>query len=228
MQNIASNLETLEHRIAVACKAAGRARDSVTLIAVSKTKPAADVHAAAALGLTQFGENYLDEALVKIQTSADLDLTWHYIGRIQSNKTKDIAASFDWVHTVDREKVARRLNEQCPATKQLQVLIQVNIDADPAKGGVMREAVPTLLREIQQLPRLVLRGLMTILAADSDPGASYQSMAQLFADLEPQLDPSARAHWDTLSMGMTGDLEQAISNGATHIRIGTALFGTRG
>lgn len=227
MQNIASNLVALERRITAACAEAGRPRRSVTLIAVSKTKPAADVRTAAALGLREFGENYLDEAVAKIAATADLDLTWHYIGRVQSNKTRDIAGHFQWVHTVDREKIARRLSEHCHADKQLNVLVQVNIDQDPAKGGAAVEAVPALLRRVCELPRLVPRGLMTILATDSDPGASYQSMAQLFADLKPQLDAGSRAHWDTLSMGMTGDLEQAIAHGATHIRIGTALFGAR-
>lgn len=227
MQNIASNLVALEQRIEAACAAAARPRQDVTLIAVSKTKPEADVRTAAKLGLSEFGENYLHEAVTKIAATADLKLTWHYIGRIQSNKTRDIARYFQWVHTVDREKIARRLNEQCPADKQLNVLVQVNIDQDSAKGGATIEAVPALLDLLDELPRLLPRGLMTILATDSDPGASYQSMAQLFADLEPQLSSSARAHWDTLSMGMTGDLEQAIAHGATHIRIGTALFGAR-
>lgn len=227
MQNIASNLAALEQRIHAACTAVGRGRDSVTLIGVAKTKPEADVRAAAQLGLTEFGENYLDEAITKIQATADLSLIWHYIGRIQSNKTKDIAQHFQWVHTLDREKIARRLSQQCPSDKQLNVLVQVNIDQDPNKGGAAIEEVPTLLNHLCELPRLVPRGLMTILAADSDPGASYQSMAQLFADLKPQLGADARGQWDSLSMGMTGDLEQAIACGATHVRIGTALFGPR-
>ncbi len=227
MQNIKSNLAALERRIDAACAAANRARETVTLIGVSKTKPVTAVREAAALGITQFGENYLDEALEKIAATVDLELTWHFIGRTQSNKTRDIARHFHWVQTVDREKIARRLHEHCPHDKRLNILIQVNIDADSAKAGVSPAQADSLLEYIAQLPRLVPRGLMTILATDSDPGASYQSMAQLFERLNAQLDPDGRAHWDTLSMGMTGDLEQAIAAGATHIRIGTALFGAR-
>ena len=163
----------------------------------------------------------------KIAATADLDLTWHFIGRIQSNKTRDIATHFHWVQTVDREKIARRLHEHCPNDKRLNILLQVNIDADSAKAGISPAQAGSLLEYIEQLPRLSPRGLMTILAADSDPRASYQSMAQLFKRLKLQLDPDSRAHWDTLSMGMTGDLEHAIAAGATHIRIGTARFGAR-
>ena len=227
MQNIKSNLAALERRIDAACAAAKRSRESVTLIGVSKTKPAAAVREASSLGITQFGENYLDEAIEKIAATADLDLIWHFIGRIQSNKTRDIAKHFHWVQTVDREKIARRLHEHCPSDKRLNILLQVNIDADSAKAGISPAQAGSLLEYIEQLPRLAPRGLMTILAADSDPRASYQSMAQLFERLKPQLDPDSRAHWDTLSMGMTGDLEHAIAAGATHIRIGTALFGAR-
>ena len=227
MQNIKHNLAALEARIAKACAAASRPRAGVTLIGVSKTKPAAAVREAHALGITDFGENYLDEALAKIHDTADLDATWHFIGRVQSNKTRDIAQNFEWVHTVDREKIGRRLNNHCPDGKQINVLVQINIDADPAKGGVDADSALTLVQFLQSQPKLVPRGLMTILAADADPGASYQSMAQLFTYLASEIDRGRRAQWDTLSMGMTGDLEQAIANGATHIRIGTALFGAR-
>jgi PLP dependent protein len=227
VQNIQSNLVALNARIDAACEAAGRTRESVTLIGVSKTKPASDVRTAAGLGLREFGENYLDEAIAKIDATQDLDLIWHYIGRIQSNKTKDIATHFDWVHTVDRNKIAQRLNNQCPKDKILNVLLQINIDADPAKGGVPANAAADLLATIVKLPHLRPRGLMTILSQTSDPGAGYNSMAQLFADLSQSLDADSSRSWDTLSMGMTGDLEQAIAAGATHIRIGTALFGAR-
>ena len=227
MQNIKSNLAALERRIENACTAAGRERSSVTLIGVSKTKPQAAVREACALGVAHFGENYLDEAITKITATADLELTWHFVGRVQSNKTRDIATHFHWVHTVDREKIARRLNDQCPPDKRLNVLLQINIDADPAKGGVSPQQAPGLLQYLCTLPQVVPRGLMTILATDSDPRASYESMAQLFTSLAQQLDPQALPHWDTLSMGMTGDLEQAVAAGATHIRIGTALFGAR-
>ena len=227
MQNIQNNLVALDQRIDAACAAAGRTRASVTLIGVSKTKPEDDVRAAVSLGIRELGENYLDEAIEKIQNTADLDVVWHFIGRIQSNKTKDIAAHFQWVHTLDRKKIARRLNDQCPPHKILNVLVQINIDADPAKSGVSADDALELVQFIATQPNLVPRGLMTILAQDADPGASYQSMAQLFAKIGQQLSESELQRWDTLSMGMTQDLEDAIAQGATHIRIGTALFGAR-
>lgn len=227
MQSIETNLKALNERIVQACRNADRPREDVTLIAVSKTKPTSQVRAAANLGITHFGENYLDEAVNKIADTADLSLTWHFIGRIQSNKTRTIAEQFDWVHTVDRSKIARRLNAQCPAGKQLNVLVQINIDDDPAKAGVDPAQAQTLIEEIVALPALRLRGLMTILSQQADPGASYQSMAQLSARLAKQLSIADQQDWGTLSMGMTADLDDAIVAGATHIRIGTALFGAR-
>lgn len=223
--NIAGNLDALRERIAAACRACGRDPSEITLIGVSKTKPAADVVAAADLGLTEFGENYVDEAVPKIEQIADPALTWHFIGRIQSNKTRAIATHFDWVHTLDRAKIARRLNEHRAGRKPLAVLIQVNADGDPAKAGVSPAAAAELAAEIDTLDNLSLRGLMTILARDTDPAAGYQSVAQLFDQLKAR--PRSDTPWDCLSMGMTGDLEQAIAAGATHIRIGTALFGAR-
>ncbi len=227
MQSIKTNLDALQARIKKACSVAGRNPREVTLIAVSKTKPSSSVREAAGLGLVHFGENYLDEALAKISDSADLNLTWHFIGRIQSNKTRTIAEQFDWVHTLDRFKIARRLNEQCPAGKQLNVLLQINIDNDPAKAGVTADNAEELLAEISKLPALRPRGLMTILSQQADPVASYQSMAQLSARLAQQLSARQQQDWGTLSMGMSADLDAAIFAGATHIRIGTALFGAR-
>ena len=227
MDSIAQNLQRLRGRIEAACGSANRSPESVTLIGVSKTKPAAAVREAAGLGLTQFGENYLDEALDKINDTRDLALEWHYIGRIQSNKTRQIAAAFQWVHTIDRAKIAQRLQLQCAQDKQLNVLMQVNIDDDPAKGGVSADQAPALLEFIATQPNLRLRGLMTILASGGDARASYESVAQLAASLAQRLDTRQRADWDVLSMGMTADMEHAIAAGATHIRIGTALFGAR-
>ena len=226
-QDIQGNLVALERRVSDACIAVGRAPGSVTLIGVSKTKPLAAVREAAALGIQHLGENYLDEAIDKIQATQDLDLTWHFIGRIQSNKTRDIAQNFDWVQTVDRVKIARRLHDQCPPGKRLNVLLQINIDEDPAKAGVLAADAWQLLKALKALPNLQPRGLMTILAQHADPGASYNLVAQLFSTLGDRLADEAALCWDTLSMGMTGDLEQAIAAGATHIRIGTALFGAR-
>ena len=227
MQSIKTNLEALQARIINACSAADRDPAQITLIAVSKTKPSSQVREAAGLGLVHFGENYLDEAVTKICDCADLNLIWHFIGRIQSNKTRTIAEQFDWVHTLDRSKIARRLNEQCPAGKQLNVLLQINIDNDPAKAGVNADEAAQLLDEVIRLPALRARGLMTILSQQADPVASYQSMAQLSARLAHQLSDNQQQDWGTLSMGMSADLDAAIFAGATHIRIGTALFGAR-
>lgn len=223
MQSIRDNLAELRDQIAAACHACGRDPAEITLIGAAKTKPAATVRAAFAAGVGHIGENYLQEAGAKIDALADLPITWHYIGAIQSNKTRPIAEAFDWVHTIDRAKIAARLARQCPPGKTLNVLLQVNIDRDPAKAGVFAEDARTLLEATLELPNLAVRGLMTILSTSSDAGASYQSMAQLFADLRC----SADHRWDALSMGMTADMDAAIRAGATHVRIGTALFGAR-
>ncbi|XOV83741.1 MAG: YggS family pyridoxal phosphate-dependent enzyme [bacterium] len=227
MQSIKTNLDALQARINQACAAADRDPQEITLIGVSKTQPSGLVRQAAALGLRHFGENYLDEAESKIADCADLKLIWHFIGRIQSNKTRTIAAQFDWVHTLDRSKIARRLNDQSPPGKQLNVLLQINIDNDPAKAGVSAEQAGQLLAEVCTLPALRPRGLMTILSQQADPVASYHSMAQLSAELAAQVPGEQQHDWGTLSMGMSADLEAAIYAGATHIRIGTALFGAR-
>lgn len=231
-QKLLANLKQVQTRISAACIAAQRDPQEVTLIGASKTRSADEVLVLAKSGLTDFGENYLDETEHKIPLTHSLDpelrLTWHYIGRMQSNKTSSIAHLFDWVHTLDRLKIAKRLNDQCPAHKKLNVLLQVNISADPAKGGLNPNTTLSFLESIQHLPNLRIRGLMTILAQAADARASYQSMAQLFTDVRQALNPRLASSWDTLSMGMTDDLEHAIAAGATHVRIGTALFGERG
>ena len=219
MQNVEGNLSVLRARIDAAAQLCGRNSAEITLIGASKTQPGAVIQVAAAAGLINFGENYLDEALEKIDACAGLDLIWHYIGRIQSNKTKLIAENFDWVHTVDRLKIARRLNAHCPADKTLNVLIQTNLDDDPDKGGLGSGELANLVEEIEHLPRLKMRGLMTILSTQTEPSTGYASVAQLAKQ--------TCSAWDTLSMGMSGDLEAAIGAGATHIRVGTALFGPR-
>ncbi|MEM7077304.1 MAG: YggS family pyridoxal phosphate-dependent enzyme, partial [Pseudomonadota bacterium] len=167
------------------------------------------------------------EALAKTTHLRDLDLTWHYIGRVQSNKTRHIATHFEWLHTLDRDKIASRLSEQLPTGRRLQCLVQVNIDADPAKAGVHVDDVRSLVHACERYQNLQLRGLMTILDPQSDPAASYRSMAQLAARIRDDLRPAAADRFDCLSMGMTADLEAAVAAGATHIRIGTALFGPR-
>ena len=226
--SLAERLVLLNERIQRACVDSGRSLEEITLIGVSKTKPAADVTAANELGLHDFGENYLQEATGKIDALQGIAATWHYVGNIQSNKTKEVAKYFDWVHTVDRSKIGQRLSAQCPAGKTIQVLIQVNIDDDPNKGGCSPAQALDLTQQLTALPNLQVRGLMTILSKDSIPRDSYESVAQLSVQIAAELPAAQQACWDTLSMGMTYDLEHAIAAGATHIRIGTALFGARG
>lgn len=222
---IAGNIAEVHERIGRAAKAAGRNVDSVTLIAVSKTRPAAAVRVAAAAGVMNFGENYLQEALTKMAELAELPVSWHFIGPIQSNKTRAIAERFDWVHSVDRLKVAQRLSEQRPAGQDpLNVCIQVNIGDEPSKSGVSRDALPALAAAIARLPNLRLRGLMAIPAATTDVSAqraAFRTLREAAADL------SAELGLDTLSMGMSADLEAAVAEGATMIRIGTDIFGAR-
>jgi pyridoxal phosphate enzyme (YggS family) len=227
MQSVDTQLEDLRDRILRAARDAGREPGSVRLVAVSKTRTADDIRRVARAGVRDVGENYVAEALPKIAALADCGLTWHFIGAIQSNKTRDIALHFDWVHTVDREKIARRLSDQRPATLDpLNVLIQVNVDREPQKAGVAEERLAELAGYVATLPRLRLRGLMGIpreSAVAEEQHATFRRLAQLFASCRP-------AHaddWDSLSMGMSADFEIAISEGATLIRLGTAIFGPR-
>jgi|TARA_B100000315_G_scaffold221590_1_gene225084 hypothetical protein len=220
---VSHNLTRTRARIAAAEQAAGQTAGEVRLLAVSKTKSEGDIRAAATAGQRDFGENYLQEAVRKIVSLQGLRLTWHFIGAIQSNKTRDIARHFHWVHTLDRYKIARRLSDQCPADKVLNVLIQVNIDADPAKSGVAPGAAQELVEATKALPGLAVRGLMTILERNGNAEESFQRMHVLFNDLRRSQDPQ----WDTLSMGMSADMELAIANGATLVRIGTDIFGPR-
>ena len=199
---------------------ARRPRGSVHLLAVSKARTATEVRTAHGHGLRDFGENYAQEAIAKVEALADLDITWHFIGAIQSNKTRDLARHFQWIHTVDRAKVARRLG--AAAEHDLDVCIQVNIDAEPQKAGVDPGGLPALVSYVADLPRLKLRGLMVI-PEPGDPRDSFRRTRQLFDALAPR----AGEHWDTLSMGMSNDFADAIAEGATLVRIGTAIFGPR-
>ena len=230
MSSIADNLGSVTRRIQKATKAAARADGSVSLLAVSKTKPAAEVRQAAAAGQIAFGENYLQEALKKIEALADLpDLEWHFIGPIQSNKTRAIAEHFQWVHSVDRLKIARRLSDHRPDTlPPLNVCLQVNVDNEDSKSGCQLEDLPELATAVSELPGLKLRGLMAIPDPDQPEHNlrnSFQALATALEQLNRQ--PGLRAPLDTLSMGMSGDLELAIAEGATLVRVGTALFGAR-
>ncbi|MBE7366994.1 YggS family pyridoxal phosphate-dependent enzyme [Ramlibacter pallidus] len=227
MTTIALNLQSVRARIAAACAAAGRDVNEVTLLAVAKTFGPDAVREAHAAGANAIGENYIQEAVEKQLLLSDLDLQWHCIGPIQSNKTRLVATHFDWAQTVDRLKIAQRLNEQRPADlPPLAVCIQVNIDGGPSKSGVAPGEVLALAREVHALPRLALRGLMTIPEPVDDFAgqlAVHRKARTLFEDLR-----DAGLPLDTLSMGMTADMEAAIHAGSTMVRVGTAIFGGRG
>ena len=223
MSTLADNLSAISARIASAAQAAGRDPASVQLLAVSKTKPASAIREIHAAGVCDFGENYLQEALTKQQALSDLPLIWHFIGPIQSNKTKAIAEHFDWVHSVDRLKIAQRLSEQRPDhLPPLNLCLQVNVSGEDSKSGCTPEELPTLAQAIAALPKLRLRGLMAIPEPTEDRAAQDAAFARV-----RELQDSLGLDLDTLSMGMSHDLESAIAQGATWVRIGTALFGAR-
>ena len=230
MGSIGSNLQEVKRRIAEACAIAGRDANTVTLLAVSKTFPAEAVREAQAAGQRAFGENYVQESLDKIAALADLraQLEWHLIGPLQSNKTRSVAEAFDWVHSVDRLKIAQRLAEQRPAGLQpLQLCLQVNVSGEDSKSGVAPAELPALAAAVAALPanRVRLRGLMSIPEPTSDPAAQrapHRQLRELLAALNAQ-----GLALDTLSMGMSADVEAAVAEGSTLVRVGSALFGAR-
>ncbi|MGB2880762.1 MAG: YggS family pyridoxal phosphate-dependent enzyme [Rhodoferax sp.] len=226
MTMIADNLQRIHDRIAQACQASDRLPTSVGLLAVSKTFGPDAVVQAHAAGQTAFGENYIQEAVDKITALTHLPLQWHCIGPIQSNKTRLVATHFDWVHTVDRLKIAQRLSEQRPAhLPPLQVCIQVNVDGGPTKSGVAPAEALALAREVATLPRLQVRGLMCI----PEPAPDFIAACVVFARARALFDDmnAAGMALDTLSMGMSADLEAAIASGSTLVRVGSAIFGER-
>lgn len=226
-QNAASTLARVRARIAAAARAAGRDPDEITLIGVTKGHPGDAVRAALAAGLTDCGENFVQEGVPKVLAVDDPRVTWHFIGALQSNKTRAVAEHFDWVHTVDRLKIARRLAEQRPrGLPPLQVCLQLRIGDEPGKSGADAAALPGLAEAVCALPRLVLRGLMCLPPEEDEPSRQRH----WFAELRRHRDRlAALGHrLDVLSMGMSSDFEQAIAEGATHVRIGTAIFGPRG
>ncbi len=223
MSTIADNVLRVSARIDAAAHAVQRDPASIGLLAVSKTKPAEAVREAFAAGISEFGENYLQEALGKQEQLTDLPLTWHFIGPIQSNKTRAIAEHFAWVHSVDRLKIAQRLSEQRPADlPPLNICIQVNVSGEASKSGCAPADLPALATAIAALPRLTLRGLMAI----PEPTEDRAQQDAAFATVRT-LQESLNLPLDTLSMGMSHDLESAVAQGATWVRIGTALFGAR-
>lgn len=225
-QNLAVRIAQVQERVAQAAARAGRSAHSVTLLGVTKGQPAEVVRAAADCGLRDFGESYLQEALAKLDALRDRALTWHFVGRIQANKTRPIAEAFAWVHAVDRLRVAERLAEQRPHyAPPLNVCLQVNIGGEASKGGIAHAELAPLAAAVARLPRLALRGLMCIPPEETQPGrqrAWFRELRTLYAALNAQ-----GLKLDTLSMGMSGDFEAAIEEGATIVRVGTALFGPR-
>lgn len=227
---IKDNLTSIHQQIQTACQKAGRPQSAVKLLAVSKTKPVEDIQAAIDAGQHAFGENYVQEGIEKIQYFADKhpELEWHFIGPLQSNKTRLVAEHFDWMQTIDRAKIADRLNEQRPRHKApLNVLIQINISDESSKSGIPPQEMLMLAKHIENLPHLCLRGLMAIPAPTdnlAEQEKAFNTMKSLFEELK-----AAFPHQpiDTLSMGMTDDMETAITCGTTMVRIGTAIFGKR-
>ena len=235
--SFSENLQQITQRISAACKQHGKDPASIEVLAVSKTFPASVVQDAIDAGTRQFGENYVQEGVEKIaalSTSRD-DLTWHFIGPLQSNKTREVAEHFDWMHSIDREKIARRLSEQRPqALAPLQVCIQVNVSGEESKSGVSPEETQALALTVAGLPRLLLRGLMAIPEPTPDQAlqrARFKMLAELFKTIRPKLSAEQQAHFNVLSMGMSADLEAAIAESipeaSTLVRVGTALFGER-
>ena len=226
MTSLAERLSQLRQLISSTASSCDRDPSDITLLAVSKTRPVEDILAAVEAGQRAFGENYLQDALPKIAALQDLDLEWHFIGRIQSNKTRDIAGHFSWVHALEKLKHARRLDSQRPpGLPPLNACIQLNLTGEASKGGIPAEELPALLENIEDLPHLKVRGLMTMPSANADESLQRQVFGRLRELLEEMNQQGHKL--DTLSMGMSGDMRAAICEGATMVRIGTAIFGPR-
>lgn len=229
MQNFQQNIANIMTRIEAAAKLAQRDSNDITLMAVSKTRTAEDVQLAATYGMVSFGENYLQEASTKIDVLRHLPLEWHFIGPIQSNKTKPVAEKFAWVHSIDRLKIARRLNDQRPPhLGPLNICLQVNIDREPSKSGLMIEETMETALAVSKLTNVRLRGLMAIPKSSDDLQAQrepFKKLRSLRDEINIELDNSQKL--DTLSMGMSDDIEAAIYEGATIVRVGTGIFGPR-
>lgn len=223
---IAHNIKSIRDQIKETAQKYARQPDSVQLLAVSKTRPIEDIQASFAENQYHFGENYLQDALSKIDNISESSIEWHFIGPIQSNKTRQIAENFNWVHTIDRFKIAQRLSDQrSPAQKPLNLCIQVNVSGESSKSGIHIEDTLTLAKDISLLPNIQLRGLMTIPAASNDFELQRQPF-RLLSELKCEIQ-SQGIELDTLSMGMSSDMEAAIAEGSTIVRIGTAIFGAR-
>jgi PLP dependent protein len=225
-QNCSESARVVQTRIAEAALAAGRSVDSVTLLAVSKGQSSAAIDSAASAGVEHFGENFLQESLPKIEALSGRELTWHFIGRLQANKTRPVAENFAWVHAVDRFRIAERLSAQRPFhAPPLNVCLQLHVGGEASKGGVELTEIPALARQVSELPRLRLRGIMCMPPAEEDVARQrhwFRETRQLFDYLNEH-----GFGLDTLSMGTTADFEAAIAEGSTMVRIGTAIFGPR-
>ena len=225
-KTIPDNIVKLLSRVRLAAQKSQRSAEDICIVAASKTRSSDTIRAAHQSGLCDFGENYLQEALDKIEDLADLNLCWHFIGPIQSNKTRPIAEHFNWVHSVERAKIARRLSDQRPPELgPLQILLQVNISGEASKSGALPEELPGLVEEVVGLPHITLRGLMAIPAATNDESQKTQPFARM-RQLLREMQVIA-PEMDSLSMGMSNDLEAAIAQGTTFVRVGTDIFGPR-
>lgn len=224
MTDIISNLNAINTEIRAAESQAEREGSSVSLLAVSKTKPSADISIAYQAGQRNFGENYLQEALIKQKELSHYQIIWHFIGPIQSNKTKQIATNFSWVHSVDRLKIAQRLSEQRPDDlPPLNICLQINISEEESKAGIMLHDLAGMIEQIEHLPNIKLRGVMAI----PEPVQSYDQQRKPYRQLYNAIKALNKPELDTFSFGMTGDLKAAITEGATIVRVGSALFGAR-
>lgn len=227
MNNLKENLDNVASRLRRACEAVGRGVEEIQLLAVSKRHPAEKIRALYGLGRVAFGENVVQEALGKQEELEDLEIEWHFIGSLQSNKTREIAENFDWAQSVDRQKILKRLSDQRPtALNPLNICLQVNIDNEPHKGGCRPEDVLSLAEIANSLPGIMLRGLMAIPRLDEHSGGaseeSFKRMQRLYRECQ-----AAGFEFDTLSMGMSADMEQAVAAGSTMVRIGADIFGRR-
>jgi len=224
MTDIISNLKLINTEIRAAEAQAERKENSVSLLAVSKTKPSSDVSVAYQAGQRHFGENYLQEALVKQKELSHYQIIWHFIGPIQSNKTKQIAMNFSWVHSVDRLKIAQRLSEQRPDDlPPLNICLQVNISDEASKSGILLDDLAGMIEQVECLPNIKLRGVMAI----PEPAQDYEQQRKPYRQLYSAIKALNKPELDTFSFGMTGDLKAAITEGATIVRVGSALFGAR-
>ena len=227
LAKLKQNLSKTQLEIQKASEETEKTPDEIELVAVTKLQTTDTIRQIYNEGIRNIGENYLQEALPKIELLRDLDIVWHFIGSIQSNKTRQIANNFSWVHSVDSLKICQRLSRQCPESKTLNLLIQVNIDDDKKKGGIKEQELEHMISIALSLPKVRIRGLMVILSERTDPKAGYDKASEIFENLKLLKCNQENIYWDTLSMGMSKDFYQAILSGSSTVRLGTTLFGDR-